>query len=119
MCAGEKDWNHVVKECSSLSAKWEDLSIYLGLSANTIGTIKRDNPGNTRGCWNQALLEWIKQSYNTSEHGEPSWRTLLRAVAEEDRLSFKKLSQKHQGKQIIMHGVNRILNNSSINLFER
>ena len=114
MCADEKDWNRVVKECSSLSAKWEYLSIYLGLSANTIGTIKRDNPGNTRGCWNQALLEWINQSYDTREHGEPSWRTLLRAIAGEDRLSFKKLSQKHQGKQIIVHDMNRILKYSCI-----
>ena len=88
----------MIKECRSLSSKWEKISAHLGLTANTIETIKHDNPGDSRGCWNQALLEWIRQAYNTSEYGEPSWRTLLRAVAEENRLAFKLLSQKHRGK---------------------
>ena len=95
---GEDDWNRVVKECSFLSSKWESLSVQLGLSNNTIGTIKHDNPGDSRACWNQALLEWIRQAYNTGKYGEPSWRTLLQAVAEEDKLAFKKLCQKHHGK---------------------
>ena len=88
----------MIKECKSLSSKWDKISAHLGLTANTIETIRRDNPGDCRGCWNQALLEWISQGYNTSKYGEPSWRTLLRAIAVENRLAFKLLSQNHQGK---------------------
>ena len=90
----------MIKDCRSLSAKWEILSAYLGLTQSTIDTIKHDYSGNTLGCWNKALSEWIKQSYNADRYGKPSWRTLLRAVVTVDKLLFDKLRRKHPGKWI-------------------
>ena len=95
---GESDWNDVVMECSSLSAKWDDISIYLGLSANKIDAIRRDC-GSTQHCWNQALLVWINQGYDTSKFGKPSWRTLVRAIGKENWSLSEKLRQKHRSKQ--------------------
>ena len=93
----EDDWNIVIKECSTLAAKWENVSGYLGLSFSLIDDIKGDSPGNLAGCWNEALKNWIKQNYNTQRFGLPSWRTLLEGVARVDRLLFKKLAYKHKG----------------------
>ena len=100
-------------ECKSLSAKWEELSIYLGLPADKIDTIKHDNHDNAKRCWNQALLAWIKQGYDTNKYGKPSWRTLLRAIAEENKRLFKELSQKHLSKQVLTHAISPDLSQSA------
>lgn len=94
--AEEDDWNGVILECSSLAAKWDQLSGYLGLSMGTIETIIKSHPYDTSGCWNEALKLWIKQNYNTEKYGVPSWRTLLKAIAMVDKLLFKKLADNHQ-----------------------
>ena len=86
-------------ECKTLSAKWEELSICLGLPADEIDTIKRNNPDNAQRCWSQALLAWIRQCYDTNKYGKPSWRTLLRAIAKENKRLFETLSQDHLSKQ--------------------
>ena len=93
----EDDWNVVIIECSSLAAKWEQLSGYLGLAKSVIDSIKEDHHNDNLGCWNEALDRWIKQTYNTKKFGVPSWRTLLKAVAIVDKLLFKNLASKHQG----------------------
>ena len=90
----------MIIECKSLSGSWEKVSAYLGLSFELIETIKRDNPRDSAGCWNEALKEWIKQNYNTKLFGRPSWRSLLRAVAEVDKRQFQKLAAEHQGEKL-------------------
>ena len=92
----EDDWNEVIKECSSLAARWEQLSGYLGLSIGRIETIKK-NFSDVADCWNEALKHWIQQNYRTTRHGLPSWQTLLEGVARVDKLLFKKLADKHKG----------------------
>ena len=89
------DWNIVVIECKSLAAKWEELSIYLGLSFEVTDNIK--GSGDNHHCWSETLKHWIKQNYNTEKFGLPSWRSLLTAVAKVDKLLFKELAAKHQG----------------------
>ena len=97
----KEHWNILIIECKSLSSNWEKVSAYLGLSFELIDTIKRDNPRDSTGCWNEALKEWIKQNYNTKKFGRPSWRSLLRAVAEVDKRQFQKLAAEHQGEKLI------------------
>ena len=87
----------MIKECSSLAAKWEQLSGYLGLSIGRIDIIKENFRNNASGCWNEALKQWIQQNYRTAKFGLPSWRTLLEAVVRVDKLLFKNLADKHQG----------------------
>ena len=99
----DEHWNILVIECKSLSSDWEKVSAYLGLSFKIIDTIKRDNPRDSAGCWNEALKEWIKQNYDTKLFGRPSWRSLLRAVAEVDKHRFQKLAGEHQGEKLIFH----------------
>ena len=89
----------MIIECKSLSGDWEKVSAYLGLSFKLIDIIKRDNPRDSSGCWNEALKQWIKQNYNAELFGRPSWRSLLRAVAEVDKHQFQKLAAEHQGKK--------------------
>ena len=89
----------MIDECSSLAAKWEQISGFLGLRLSLIDTIKQNHPGDNIGCWNDALKHWIKQNYNTGKFHEPSWRSLLKAIARVDRALFKKLASEHQGER--------------------
>lgn len=100
-CVDMSDWNVVITECSSLAAEWELLSAYLGISAKMIDIIKRDNPNKSSACWNEALKQWIMQSYETEKFDNPSWRTLLKAIAKLDKLLFKKLAGKYQSEPFI------------------
>ena len=88
----------MIDECSSLAAKWEQLSGFLGLRLSLIETIKQNHLRDNIGYWNDALRHWIKQNYNTGKFREPSWRSLLKAIAKVDRALFKKLASEHQGK---------------------
>ena len=84
----------MVIECRPLADKWRDLSIYLGLPHGVINSIKGSD---NYHCWSEALNQWIRQNYSTEKYGVPSWKSLLKAVAEVDKLQFKKLAEKHQG----------------------
>ena len=96
MTIGEDDWNIVIRECHSLSAKWQQLCGYLGLPIGLIDSIKGNYPNDNSACWSEALKRWIQQNYNTVRFGLPSWRTLLEAIARENRLLFKTLADNHQ-----------------------
>ena len=93
----EKDWNKLIIESSSLCDQWDTVAGYLGLEPSKIAGIRKNNPNDIAGCWNSALLEWIRQNYDTKAFGEPSWRTFLKAVALVNNLQFKKLAANHQG----------------------
>lgn len=97
----EDDWNVIIEACNSLAAKWELISGYLGLSPSLIDKIRGNHPGDNTSCLNDALLQWIKQNYNVVKFGEPSWKTLLHAIAKVDKLYFKKLAADHQGKNAL------------------
>ena len=45
----EEEWNTMIIQCSSLAAKWELLSGYLGLPMKTIDRIKANRHGNGPG----------------------------------------------------------------------
>ena len=90
----------MVIECKSLAARWKELSISLGLSCDVIDDIK--GSGNNYHCLSEALKHWIKQNYSTETFGIPSWRSLLKAVAEIDKLLFKRLAAKHSQSGMCM-----------------
>ena len=91
----EDDWNDVIIACSSLVTKWQQLSGFLGLPFKTIRTIKESNSNDSDTSWNEALMQWILQDYNTKKHGFPSWRTLLKAIGRVDQPLFEKLAKEN------------------------
>ena len=93
----ESDWNMLIIESNSLSAQWSTIAGFLGLKPSKIAEIRKDNPSDSTGCWNSALLEWISENYSTEKFGEPSWRTFLKAVALVNKSQFKKLAADHPG----------------------
>ena len=70
----------------------------MGLSFKTIRTIKDNNADDSEDSWNEALMQWILQDYNTEKHGLPSWKSLLKTVSRVDQPLFEKLAKEHQIK---------------------
>ena len=93
----EDDWNIVVMETRTLASEWNPLAIYLGLSFELINSTIKVAGASSFQCWSEVLRQWILQNYNTNMFGKPSWRTLLRAVAQINKLQFKALADKHEG----------------------
>ena len=84
-------------ECEQLSAEWNRVSISLGLTPGQIASIRHDHSNDCFSCWSEALNQWLKQKHSTDLYGKPSWRTLLRAVANVDKALFKRLAEEHTG----------------------
>jgi hypothetical protein len=72
----------------------------MGLSFKTIHTIKDNNPDDSEDSWNEALMQWILQDYNTEKYGLPSWKSLLKTVSRVDQPLFEILAKEHQVKGI-------------------
>ena len=98
----EDDWNVVVMETKSLAAEWEEISICLGLPFDLIKGTK-SVAGDCYQRWSEALSQWIRQNYNTKKFGDPSWRTLLKAIAGVDKRKFKKLAADHPQSEQLEH----------------
>ena len=92
----------LIIESNPLCAQWDTIAGFLGLEPSQIASIRKNNPNDNTGCWNSALLEWIRQNYDTNNFGEPSWRTFLKGVALVNKLQFKKLAADHQGRLYIL-----------------
>ena len=91
-------------ECSSLAAKWEQLSACLGLANADIDRIRKTFLKDSAECWNEALNQWIKQNYSTQQFGLPSWKSLLSAVAMVNKRLCKELAAKHPlGIMTVIH----------------
>ena len=94
----DEGWNDVIVACSSLAAKWQQLSGFLGLSIKKIRAIRETYPSDNDGSLNEALMQWILQEYNTEKFGLPTWKSLLKTVSRVDQPLFEKLAKEHQVK---------------------
>ena len=98
----EDDWNVVVMETKSLAAKWYEISVSLGIPPDVLEGV-RMLAGDCYLHWSEALKKWIRQNYNTKKFGDPSWRTLLKAIAGVDKRKFKKLAADHPQSEQLEH----------------
>ena len=101
----EESWNDVIIACNPLADKWKKMSGFMGLSFKMIRTIDGNNPNDSEGSWNEALMQWILQDYNTEKHGLPCWRTLLKTVSRVDQPLFEKLAKEHQVEGMHKHNI--------------
>ena len=75
----EDDLSTVYREILDLASKWMDIALMLGLRYSDLSIICHDNP---RHCLREALIQWLKQSYNVEKNGPPTWRKMVEVTAE-------------------------------------
>ena len=78
----------------------------LGLHPDTLSTINA-NYSDVEICLRAVITEWLKKSYDTTKHGQPSWERLVKAVADRmggnDYALADRLARKHDGKLKDVH----------------
>ena len=72
----------MLTEVIELQGIWTDLLAGLRLPPSQVSIIKAKHVGDTRSCLEAVLRVWLLKSYNVDKHGPPSWRTLVKAVAD-------------------------------------
>ena len=80
-----------------LAANWDRLAIKLHLSNGDIEVIRKKTPGDDQACLNNTMELWLKENYNTTRFGDPSWKTLVKAVARMDKALAKEIANEHRG----------------------
>ena len=63
-----------------------------------INAIERDGHS-AEDCWEEALILWLGQNYNTKKYPLPSWRSLLKVIAKVDYKLFEKLAAEHKNRK--------------------
>ena len=96
LCAYYTDISHLrdVEEELGAFAKWNNLGLNLGLSANRLEVIKQDNVL-TEERLQAVLCDWLRKKYNVQQNGLPSWKTLANAVQFTDCALAKKIRDRH------------------------
>lgn len=83
LCAlGEDDFLDIRKAVCDVTGDWKDFGSALGFTPSIIKGVSEANPSNPGGSLFDLLHKWVhKQDFNYQQFGAPSWRTLVRAVA--------------------------------------
>ena len=72
----ERSLRTILDSISTLTAKWFNLGIALGLSYDTLETIESDYPRNAHRCLTEMVLAWLQMKDNS----QPSWQSLTSAL---------------------------------------
>ena len=80
-----------------LVADWPKLAHYLGVRNDDVKVMKTEKPGDTWACLHNTMELWLRENYNTTKFGHPSWRTLVKAVARMDMAHAKEIANEHRG----------------------
>ena len=70
----EDDYLDVMNAVSSLSKKWAELCVALGLSLKKVSSIRAATSGNSRESLHEGISQWLQGKY------DPSWKKLVTAV---------------------------------------
>ena len=102
MRAGEENELDVKEVTVTLAARFYPLGIALGLPSSKLDKIRQNYPRDCDEALSQVIIAWLKQSYDTSKHGHPSWKKLIEAIASEAGGQHPALARKiaavHRGK---------------------
>ena len=87
---------------SSISAKWRELAINLGLKPSDVESIAH-NFSNDRDCLSEVLKYWLQLNFNYQRNGLPSWRTLALAVYKIKVDLFHRIAGMYQSKRTAIY----------------
>ena len=80
---GIQELNNVLgllKKCGFSERGWFDLGLALGLSKNTLDTIRANYPQDTRQCLIECLSKWLKRADDVDSKGGATWDSLSTAL---------------------------------------
>ena len=63
-------------------SRWRNIAGALGVRPSQIENINVGNRGDLERCMSEALLIWLRRAHNEERRGPPTWRALVRAIAD-------------------------------------
>ena len=69
-------------EMISVAANWKAIGRGLGIDCGYLELIQADNCGDSKKCLSEMLTCWLKRSYDVKRFGEPTWRAVVKVVAD-------------------------------------
>ena len=81
MYSAEEDAYDVLHEVNGLAGRWSNMCLVLRLQPLE-NTIKADHSKNPDDCLRAVVDNWLKKNYNCQKFGSPTWKTLVKAVAD-------------------------------------
>ena len=101
-CAGEENAFNIKEATVTLAAGFYSVGAALGLPPFELNKIRKNCPHDCDEALFQVIIAWLKQLYDTSKHGHPSWKKLVKAIASEAGGQHPALARKiaaaHRGK---------------------
>ena len=92
----------VKRELFKVGHNWRSVGEALRLHPDSLSRIQADHPGDVRACLTEVLTEWLKERYDTTRFGPPSWKLLVEAVADpaggDNCALAQKIAQRFNGK---------------------
>ena len=80
--SAEEDAYDVLHEVNGLAGRWSDMCLALGLRSLE-DKIKAEHSKNPGDCLRAVVDKWLQKNYNCQRFGSPTWKTLVKAVADE------------------------------------
>ena len=81
-CSGTDDLGKVVEKLTEagMAVRWRHIGLALGLRGHQLDRIQRDHR-TSEDCLTAMASEWLRQTYDVTEHGVPSLERLSGAVS--------------------------------------
>ena len=97
---GDDDYFDILDELQDVQAQCFKIGIRLKLMPSTLDVIRKEKLDHAESL-EKIIDTWlIKKNYNTQKFGEPSWRALVKAVADplggDHKALAAKIATKHQ-----------------------
>ena len=81
--------------------RWKDVGGALGVRENQIQIIAVTHSHSPEDCMRGVVSKWLKRSHNEEKFGPPTWKNLVKAIANpsggQDCASALELAKKHLG----------------------
>ena len=79
--AGEEDVFDMMTALVNLFHKWKEIGTALGLRIYILEIIEAKCRTNVRLALQEVMVEFLRKNYNCDRFGDPSWKSLAKAVA--------------------------------------
>jgi len=80
-------------------ADWKGIGMALHIRIAKLEEIERAHSSDPNNCLTATMIEWLKKNYKTEKFGDPSWRSLVKAVRDFNKDVAVKIAQAHQAHQ--------------------
>ena len=67
---------------TSVASSWKAIGIGFRIGIGRLETIQESNSGKPKECLSGMLTCWLKRNYNVERFGEPTWRAVVKVVAD-------------------------------------